>query len=252
MRHLLPPIEKKYIIVVLFIASVLSFCKKKDKSPAEETLSTISQTPASEDSPHTVSTNTTGYVYGVFSSFNSTSNALFFNQPTYLSYQNNQIKVNEVMLNGELITFDSIRKIYNANTPSNLKKEVWKIKGADVIPSFTYTSDNNTPGWSSISLPDSISKSTGFKIIIKGLVNNDGSALLWFFDNTYEGMHWWRINNGDTTITVTPADLVSVTPTNQASFKLAIGNTRILNFFGKDFAFAKSLSYNKYNIKVKP
>jgi hypothetical protein len=240
--------------IILLAGCLVMACKKEEQQPVVNPASN-----SFRSSPYTI-TDATEF-YGIFasSSFtmlygNSTykgdySSAYFSNAPSTSFNMPTAVKVNEVSLNSEVMKWDTDLLFYRASTPSGLEKEVWRVSGANGIPSFNFTSYNNAPNCSSFDIfPDSISKSAGFTVIIKGVVNitptgyelsiSDGS-------NSSLGNVSKPIYNGDNVITFSPAELMKLNLTNGASIGFSLENVQSLNFYGKNFKFIKVRSFSK-------
>ena len=248
----------KKIFSIIFISTLILSCKKDEKI-------TTRTTNAIPNSPYS---NSNASIYsGIFASIsftniaNSTnilsarnSNGYFYNTPSANNMSGNMVKINELVLNGATMNFDPLYMDYKSNIASNLQTEVWQVNGANGIPSFNYTSSNNTPDCSNFNvIPDSISKSAGFTLIINGVVNLTTSGFdLVISDGAGSslGEVTKPLHNGTNTVTFTPTELAPLTLSNNGFISIDLENVQVLNFYGKDFKFIKQRSFSK-NIKIK-
>lgn len=223
---------------------------KKDKKTAEPEPSSI------PNSPYAVST-ATAY-QGVFASNSFTimspgnseahhnSNAYFYISPEINNMPGNMASVNTVMLNNTSLNYNVSSMSYSAANPSHLLAETWQVQGANSIPSFNYTSKNNTPGCEDFNVaPDTVSKSAGFTISIDNVTNVTGAGI-YISDNSNSsaGQVHKLLQNGNNTVTFSPAEL-SVLTTGNGYIGISLEHEQVLNFYGKDFKFLKSASVTK-------
>jgi hypothetical protein len=251
---------KKFIIIILAFSFAIISCKKK-KQDAPETETVQTGTP---DSPYTVST-ATAYS-GVFTSRSYTTitsaststdkqaEAYFSNAPASFFNSNIIAYVNSVSINSGILLYDSTMNKYKNYTAPNSNIDVWNVDGNNGIPSIKYTGYNNAPLCSDYNIiPDSISKSIGFTVNLKGVsnINATGNGFI-LCDGTFlsSGTVSKTINNGDNTITFTPTELSSLQTSDNGYVTISLEKTSVLNFYGKDFMFTRQNQFYK-KVKIK-
>jgi hypothetical protein len=252
---------KKIAFLILIVNCAFYSCKKEGKPPQPP----ANPTPTPE-SPFTVS-NATLYsgmfisasytmAYPTNTQTGSYTDAYFTDSVSYWSDPAISVQVKKLTLNEKEVAFYEPNRFYPADPPSNLKKEVWQVSGANSIPTFRHTSDNNEPNCSSFfNLPDSISVSQGLTIYVNDVVGVTEKEYGFLIEEITKDstIHVSKpLNSVNNTITLSANELSVLTPgTTKARISINLTNTQILNFYGKDFRFTKARWYSK-PLKIKP
>jgi hypothetical protein len=249
--------KKQILLVIALGLLVFGACKKKDSSP--DTTTTTPPPPPADGSP----SNATSY-YGIFTTVinnhfdqpPSTSTLAFVwfgSQPSEFAYSAVAVKVDQLRLNGDTMWYYTPLKNYESWSPVNLAAETWSVNGANGIPSFSFNVTTTQPSCTNYTaLPDSISKSAGFTMVINN-VSNITSGDVFIYDGTgnLNGSYSPTLTTGNNTITVTSANLSGcVTGNTNAQISVVLSNKKAYTFGGKAFAFDRETQYTK-KLKIK-
>jgi hypothetical protein len=250
----------KHILCITLLSLALTSCKK-EKAPAP-----VPEPEAQgifPNSPYTVS-NATKF-HGIFSLTKFTLFSVanhydygvsFYDTASANYYISNLVPVVSVRLNFKTVNLDTTfpeYKVYDISTTPDYGTETWQIQGANGIPSFNYTSYTDPKCANFATLPDSFNISTGVTFTLN-ITNVDaiGNHCIGLNDNSGHFTTNKPLQNGINVITFTNADLINLNPTSAGALDImALRNTEVLNFYGKNFQFIKTRSYNKF-IKIKP
>jgi hypothetical protein len=225
------PMKKCFAII-----SVLVFLSCKKEKPI------VTETTPVPDSPYAVSTAT---AYNGIFICNENDIMAGFSSTAFPDLYSDTAQVKRVTCNSLALHYIQDNLFYSGNT-YNAGSIALSIEGAGGIPSFNYTYSDLTPSYylHSTIIPGTISKSTGFTIQINGVkdVVPTGMDVVFKSLKGPPNVIYKPISNGDNTITFTPAELASFpTSTDYYSYEILITleNSKVLNFYGKDFKFAR-------------
>lgn len=250
---------KKSISILIILILFGSSCKKKAGPP--EPVPPSSGLPSADGS----TSNATQF-YGIFTTGNYTTvpiggsaftttnaRAYFSNQPVAYMYLASSVMVNKIFLNNDSLSYNTSYKYYVPNYPVNLATETWSVNGANGIGSFSYANNILEPTCSGLNtLPDSISKGTGFTVNINNIINSSYGSLI-VFDGTgsTSGIYSTPLNLGNNAITVSSTNLSALSTTTNGNIAIVLSNKRAVIFSNKDFQFSRESQYNKH-IKIRP
>jgi|GEM_PF-5982660 len=233
----------------LFIGLIFFSCKKKEQKDAAEMEKVV-------ESPYTESTSKvySGSLYsGTFTmvatdgkvSARQVLQAFFSKSVT--SYVNPKlaVRINTIKYNGMNLNYTS-DSVYGKGSNVQLANEFWEIKGANEIPSFNYRSLGSAPGWDSVILPDTIFCKKGFSVKFNGVANvTEGSfSLIPCLGVSSENLTR-TILNGDTVFSFNADNCSVLSGCEATSIYIGITQSKVLNFYGKDFVFNKSQNFYK-------
>lgn len=248
----------KHILCITLLSLALTSCKKDtiaEPAPEPEASSIVA------NSPYTVSSATKFhgvfnlYKQTVFSNSNFSNYAVaFYDTASANSYPGNLISVASVKLNSNTINLDTTYHTYHAYDlfAGDNVSETWQIQGANGIPSFNYTSYTDPKCTNYLTLPDSFNISTGVTFTLNVTnVDTIGNHSIGITDNSGHFTPNKPLHNGINVITFTSADLINFVTVGMGNFGITLSNTEVLNFYGKDFIFVKTRSYENL-IKIKP
>jgi hypothetical protein len=162
--------------------------------------------------------------------------------------------VGSVKLNSKTINLDTTFHDYRDYDliSGDYGTETWQIQGANGIPSFNYTSSTDPKCTNFYSLPDSFNVSTGFTFTLDVTnIDTTGSQYISLNDNSGHSTLPKPLQSGTNVITFTNTELANFNTFYQGSLDISLRNTEVLNFYGKNFQFVKTRSYDKF-IKIKP
>jgi len=247
----------KNLITTLFICCALISCKKDEKTITPST----SNENAILNSPYTIS-NATKY-HGVFHLYKttlfSTANhydyiVAFYDTASANYYSGNLISVASVKLNSKTINLDTTFHDYRDYNPisGDYGTETWQIHGANGIPSFNYTSSTDPKCSNFNTLPDSFNISSGITFTLN-LTNIDTTVnqYVCLYDNSGHSTSATLLQSGSNVVTYTDVELINFNTSTLGTLGISLVNTEVLNFYGKDFKFLKTRSYEKF-VKLKP
>jgi len=232
---------KKYIIgfICLFIILLFTLCHKKDDKPA--TTSANSNTNNNPNTPCygflTVSNYTTEAFGQSYSS--AVSRAFFSSQASsYMNYSAS-VKVGDVSLNNNSLTYDSLYYGYSSYLDTIPVSEAWSVNGANGIPSFTYANSEVFPSCDAVTLPDTIKKSAGFSVNISNVENiTSGTFIVYDGSGSLTGSFTTSLHSGNNSISITPANLGNLTTNlSNAMLIVELENATVVSFSGKSFKF---------------
>lgn len=248
----------KYANIILFAISIVLFsCKKEDKTPNNNTGNTI---PITDGSISNEATHTGILTSGSYTTImmNNTpivserAKAYFSSTPTQFMNSTTAIQVSKVFFNGDTLSYSSIMKYYDSYTPVNLSTETWSVVGANNIGSFSTSINAVTPGFDAVSIPDSVSKGSGFSVNINNVANTEkANVFLMDGTNTITGFVTKNLLNGNNNVTFSPSELNLLTTTNNGYFAIVLSSDKAFYFSGKSFQFVREAQYSK-EIKIKP
>lgn len=256
---------KKLIFITLTISGLLFFaCKKKDTTPTDTssgsgggagTTTGGSTTGGTPSSATQFSGILTCGLYGtatgttVFSF--PAARAYFSGQPVPYITPTYSVKVTNVYFNNDSLPFSIANGYYSSSGFVSLATENWSVSGANGIGTFTCASNLALPGWQSINLPDSISKSVGVNFNITNVANFKTANLIITDNLGGSGYYLQALTTGSNAINLTPANLSAIGTTTGGSLIVSLTNSKVLKFSGKDYQFNKEYQYFK-TIKIKP
>jgi len=255
-----PSATKIFTLVLIFIIS-FSSCKKKETQPAQTTNTggggtTGGSTPIPSNATQFYGLFRSGVYTSISPGLPATSytnaSAYFSNQPVVAMYPASAVTVSKVFINGDSLNYNPTQKYYMAYSQVNLASETWSINGMNGIGSFSYTTNAITPSCGDLSmLPDSISKSSTFTLAINNISNSSmGSLIIYDGTGSMNGYYSTILNQGNNTVTVTPANLSSLATTTSGNIIVVLSNKKGVYFSGKDYQFSREYQYFKY-IKIK-
>jgi hypothetical protein len=236
--------SKNIISLILFVAFI--GCKKKDSTPP----------PASNNQPTPVPTSvyygllTTGMYSTQVNGYllaGKSARAYFSSQAVSAIYPLSSVKVSEVSLNGDSLTFNSPPGYYTSySSQINPASDTWSVTGMNGIPSFTCQNTVPFPGFSIGNLPDTISKSAGLNVIISNLGNFTRAELL-VSDGLASSavMYTVQLTAGNSTVNITPANLSKLNTSSNAVIAVTTENGQTQNFGGKDFRISREAQLDK-------
>ena len=238
-----------HILILVSILGLFS-CKKKEPEPA---LPAVAPTSNQNGYYGILSTGSyTNELYGVAmgdyqaKAYFSSEAVAAFNRPT-------SIRISNVMLNSDSLTYDVNRAEYWRDYSSAISSETWSITGNATIPSFTFVNTATSPSFTfGAVFPDSISKLAGFTVKVNNVTSaTKGSVLVSDKTGALTGIFSASLNPGDNTITFTPANLTNLALTNYAYLTVWLENSQVTTVSGKKFGFTKEVQYLKM-IKIQP
>jgi hypothetical protein len=252
---------RKISVLVICMILILVSCKKEEKGPAPTvgtgTGSGGGNTPVVSNATTFYGIFTTGSYSTVLSSTDTPSSSqmassYFSSQATQYINSATAVKVNNIWLNGDSLSYNSSNKYYTQYWNVNLSTETWSVNGANGIGTFTININTITPSVNTINFQDSISISAGFSVAVNN-VSNITSARILVFDGTNTSSSYVQktINAGNNTIIFTPADLANLTPTQTGYLALVLTNSKAYKVSGKDYQFNREAQCTMH-FKIKP
>lgn len=168
---------------------------------------------------------------------------------------NDFLAVKEVRLNGDSLsllynTDDDSPMYYQADHFTDKLEQLWEVKGAGDIPSFSVSMAIPAPSADLSNIPDTIKMSSAV-ITINNVANaTTASFSCWAYG---QSGHYVPVGlgPGNNRIVITREDLQNLNMKNGLSVYVTLENAMFKTIEGKTFKFSKSFSYQKRIVVVR-
>ncbi len=236
---------KSIISFFLIVALFFTFCKKKEKSANE---------PTATNSTTSTSTTTGDGDLGVFLSvYNTTKfgdNSLYLDSSVQASFYDSPLSTHTTITAGTvsvnsttLLPFSN--NIYSNTNQINLKNLNWQISGSGTITAGSFSYSPVYPGYTgSATLPDSVSKATGFSFTVNNITNTNKPVYIAIGQTGTPITK--TVTTFPSTVSVSSSELAGFTSSADFTIRLSMFNYSNLTFNSKQYAVNANRTFLKY------
>jgi hypothetical protein len=243
------PMKKTVLFLTVLIVLAIS-CKKKEENPIEPVASSPSD--PNMFNGFLISSTWTNSIGGSNKTTGQGAEARFHATPVKNFGGPNDINLNYLSVNNATLTNDNmfVYMLMSPNDTLNLAVDTWSVNGSSVIPSFSFTNTNPYPSCANFNIiPDSMSKTKGFKFTIDN-VTNITSGWLSIGDGVAAMLNY-SIVPGTNIVEVKPSELRTMAIGTSGFITLDLEATVKHSFSGKNFKFIKK-AYLTKSFKITP